>query len=123
MEKNKLATLSVIVIILLLAGGIIVMKNFTGGTIQDTPSEKVAKWIGEHSVLYVQTGCVHCEEQEDLFGINVRYLNILDGIKEENRQKFIDAGIEATPTWVINGEKYVGVKTIEELKELTGYQD
>jgi glutaredoxin len=123
MEKEKIITFGVIFIILAIAGGIIFFNNFNGGTIQDTPAEEVAKWIGDHSILYVQTGCVHCVEQEELFGVNVRYLNTLDGIKEENRQKFIDAGIEGTPTWVIDGKKYVGVKTIEELKELTGYQD
>lgn len=123
MEKSKLVTISVVIIVLLLAGGIIYFKNFQGSTIADIPSEKVARWIGEHSVLYGQTGCIHCKIQEDLFGENVRYLNIIDGIKEENRQKFIDAGIEGTPTWVINGQKYVGVQSIEKLKTLTGYQD
>lgn len=121
--NQKLITLSVIAVILLVAGGIIYFNNFQGSTIQDIPSEEVAKWIGEHSVLYVQTGCSHCKVQEDLFGENVKYLNILDGIKPENRQKFIDAGIEVTPTWVINNQKYIGVQSVEKLKELTGYQD
>lgn len=123
MEKNKLITASVVIFILIIAGGIIYFKNFQSSTIQDTPSEKVAKYIGEHSVLYVQTGCIHCKEQEDLFGINIRYLNIIDGAKEENRQKFIDEGINEVPTWIINKQKYVGVQSIEKLKELTGYQD
>jgi glutaredoxin len=121
--NQKLVTVSVVIIMLVIAGGIIFFKNFQGSTIEDTPSEKVAKWIGDHSILYVQAGCVHCKEQEDLFGGNVKYLTILDGIKPENRQKFIDAGIEGTPTWIINNQKYVGVQSIEKLKELTGYQD
>ncbi len=123
MEKNKLATVAVVGIILVIAGAIIFFQNFNGDTIQNTPAEKTAKWIGEHSVLYVQTGCSHCVEQEELFGVNVRFLTIVDCIKEENRQACILAGIEATPTWIIDGEKYVGVKTIEELKELTGYSE
>ena len=121
MEKGKLATIGFIVLILLIVGTVVYSKN-TGQAIKDIPSESVAKWIGEHSVLYVQTGCSHCKEQEDLFGNNVKYINIIDGIKEENRQKFIDAEIEYTPTWVINGQKYVGVQSIEKLKEITGYQ-
>ncbi len=122
MGKGRLSTIGVIVLILAVAGAIIFFKN-TGFTIKDTPSEEVAKYIGEHSVLYTQTGCVHCKEQEDLFGVNVKYLTIVDYFSEGGEQKFIDAGIEATPTWIINGQKYVGKKTIEELKELTGYQD
>jgi len=121
--KNRLSTISVVVIILLLAGGIIYFKNFQSAAIRDMPSEEVAKWIGEHSVLYVQTGCSHCVEQENLFGIEVKYLNIIDCLEEGNIQKCIDAGIEATPTWIINNQKYEGVQSIEKLKELTGYQD
>ncbi len=118
--NNKTATIAVIAIVLVIAGAVIYFKNFQGSTIQDLPSESIAKWIGAHSVLYVQTGCSHCRDQEALFGDNVKYLSIID---EKDMQKFIDEGIEATPTWVINGQKYVGVQSIEKLKELTGYQD
>ena len=120
MRKEKLITISVVVLILLVAGGVIFFKN-TSFTVKDTPSEEVARYIGEHSVLYVLPTCSHCKDQEDLFGVNVKYLNIIDCSNIENRQKCIDAGIINVPTWIINGEKYVGKKTIEELKELTGY--
>lgn len=121
MRKENLITLSVVIIILFIAGAIIYSKNI-GFTVKDLPSEEIARWIGEHSVLYARATCSHCREQEDLFGANVKYLNILDGDKEENWKKFIDAGINQVPTWVINGQKYVGVQSIEKLKELTGYQ-
>jgi len=124
MNKNRIVTISIIVLILLVAGGIIYFKNFTGASIQDIPSVEVAKWIGENSVLYVQTGCSHCTTQENLFGENVKYLTIIDCItSEENKQMCISAGIEGTPTWIIEGKKYSGVQSIEELKKLTGYQD
>lgn len=121
MQKEKLVTFGIVVVILLLAGGMLYFKNFGGGVVQDTPAESVAKWIGSHSILYVQTGCVHCEEQEDLFGINVRYLNIVNCL--ENPQECNDAEIVKTPTWIIDGQKYEGVQSIEKLKELTNYQD
>ena len=122
MRKEKLITVGIIVFILLVAGGVIYLKS-TSFSIKDFPAEEVAKYIGEHSTLYVQTGCIHCKEQEDLFGSNVKYLNIIDCISSsENIQACIDAGIESTPTWIINGEKYVGILSIEKLKELTGYQ-
>jgi len=123
MGKEKLITTGVVVLILLIASGVIFFKN-TSFTVKDFPSEEVAKYIGEHSVLYVLPTCSHCKDQEDLFGANVKYLNIVDCSKIENRQKCIDAlGIGGRfPTWIINGVKYEGKKTIEELKELTGYQ-
>lgn len=122
MRKEKLITIGVVIVMLLVAGGVIFFKN-TGSTVKDIPSEQVARYIGENSVLYVQTGCIHCKEQEDLFGVNVKYLNIIDCFESENTQTCINLGIQATPTWIIKGEKYVGKKTIEELKELTRYTE
>jgi len=118
MKVNK-ATIGIFILILLIAGAVIYSKSTGLATQNIIPSEEVAKWIGNHSVMYSQTGCIHCKEQLDLFGDNAKYLNIID---EKDMQKFIDAGITATPTWIINGQKYVGKKTIEELKELTGYK-
>jgi glutaredoxin len=82
----------------------------------DYVNEVDAKFIGNNSVLYIITGCSHCLKQEELFGDNVKYLNIVNCIKEENKQECIDSNIRATPTWIINGEKYVGYKTLKELK-------
>jgi len=120
MEKSKFATIITIILVLALVGGIIYFQN-QGFAIQDIPSEKVAKWIGEHSVLYIQAGCSHCVDQENLFGENVKFLTTVDCLEET--QKCIDDEIEGTPTWIIDNQKYVGVQSIEKLKELTGYQD
>ena len=81
----------------------------------DTPVE-IAKCIGENSVLYVQFGCPPCGIQEEMFGENYQYLNIIDCFYE--REKCSE--IEATPTWIIKNQKYRGVQSIEKLKELTG---
>jgi hypothetical protein len=116
MKKEKAVTAGIIILVLLIAGMIIYSKNSSNIAV---PSEQVARYIGEHSVLYVQTGCSHCKDQEDLFGENVKYLNMIDCL--QNTSACISAGIEATPTWVINREKYVGVQSIEKLKELTNY--
>ncbi len=117
---NTLVTILVVLIVAAIAFFVIYGK-MGGNVVEPTPAE-VAKYIGEHAVLYVQTGCIHCKEQEDLFGENVRYLNIIDCFEEGNMQICINEEIERTPTWVINGEKYEGVQTIEKLKELTGYK-
>ncbi len=117
----KLATIFTVALVLLIAGAVILFKgNLTGLGVKDIPSEQVARYIGEHAVLYVQTGCIHCKEQEDLFGDNVKYLTIIDCLKDT--QVCINLGIEGTPTWIINNQKYAGVQSIERLKELTGYQ-
>jgi hypothetical protein len=79
-------------------------------------NEETAKCIGENSVLYVQFGCPHCEDQEAIFGDNKDYLETIDCFY--NRE--LCTNITATPTWEINGQLYVGVQSIDTLKQLTG---
>jgi hypothetical protein len=116
MKKEKLITTGIIIFVLLIAGLVIYFKN------NSTPqtSVEVAKCVGQNSLLYVQAGCSHCKDQEDLFGNNTQYLNMIDCIQQDSRSKCITAGIRGTPTWIIKNQSYEGVQTIEKLKELTG---
>ena len=116
MKRDKLITIGIIILILVIAAGIIYWKNNPPSQTTDD----LAKCIGQNSLLYVQTGCSHCADQEALFGDSVKYLNMIDCINPENQQKCIDAGIQGTPTWIINNQSYIGVQTIAKLKELTG---
>lgn len=87
-----------------------------------TVSADAAQYIGNHSIVYVQAGCVHCKDQEDLFGNNWKYINSLDCIASQtNTQICINENITGTPTWVINGKQYVGEQSIQTLENLTGY--
>ncbi|MBS3076313.1 hypothetical protein J4481_01060, partial [Candidatus Pacearchaeota archaeon] len=81
----------------------------------ETP-EEIVKCIGENSVLYVQLGCSHCKTQEDMFGKNLKYLEIIDCWFEKEKCE----NISGTPTWKIKGEYYKGVQSIKKLQELTG---
>ena len=88
-------------------------QNKTTGAVV---SEDIAKCIGQNSILYVQSGCPHCEKQLELFGDNKKYLNIIDCIDSPEKCQ----NIIGVPTWIINGKQYSGVQSIEKLKELTG---
>jgi 2-hydroxychromene-2-carboxylate isomerase len=116
MKKEKAITIGAVILIILIAGVVIYMK---GNSAPQTSTE-IVQCIGKNSILYVQTGCSHCKDQEDLFGNNTQYLNMIDCIQIDQRQKCIDAGIRGTPTWIIKNQSYVGVQTIEKLKQLTG---
>ncbi|MEK6917788.1 MAG: hypothetical protein AABW51_02465 [Nanoarchaeota archaeon] len=99
--------------------GILVVVGF-GIFIMTRPStpvttEEVAKCIGENSILYVQLGCSHCKVQEDMFGNNSVYLNKIDCFYERDKC----ADIQGTPTWLVNGQKYEGVQSIEILRNIT----
>ena len=108
MKKSSILTIIIIIAVIIFAYFLINKPN------PETP-EEVAKCIGEKSILYVQLGCRACKIQEDLFGENYQYLNKIDCFYERDKC----SETEATPTWIINGEKYVGVQTIEKLKTLT----
>jgi uncharacterized protein YxeA len=107
--KKSLITILVILGVIIFAGIILIKSN---GNIE----QQLAKCIGENSELYVQLGCNACGTQTDKFGENKKYLNVIDCWEE--REKC--SGIEYTPTWIIEGEKYIGVYSIDKLKELTG---
>ena len=111
MKKNNWITFLIIIAVIILA--IFLMKKPSPKT-----DEETTKCIGENSEFYVRLGCTHCENQKDMFGEYVSYLKPIDCFYE--REICTQKGIEATPTWIINGEKIVGTQSIEKLKELTG---
>ena len=115
MKKSVERFITALVIIAILIFSIFIILNKPVQAQSD-----VAKCIGQNSLLYTQTGCSHCKDQEDLFGNNTQYLNIIDCLQDNNMQKCISANIEGTPTWIIKNQSYVGVQTIQRLKELTG---
>ena len=81
-------------------------------------SVDVAKCIGSNSQLYVQLGCHFCAEQEQIFGDSWKYLNVTDCYY--NASLCNSLNIQGTPTWIVNGTKYLGVQSIDKLKQLTG---
>lgn len=112
MKKNNGATLIIIIAVLVFAF-IVLDKPKPPVT-----TEEISKCIGKNSVLYVQLGCSHCKEQEDMFGNNTQYLTKVDCFFE--REKCKEKEITATPSWIIKGQKYKGVQEIEILRNLTG---
>jgi len=108
MKKSQIITILIIV-------AVIIFYLLIKSPSQNTDAE-TAKCIGENSVLYIQLGCHACEIQEEMFGTNYKHLRVVDCFYEQDKC----FGITATPTWLIDGEKYLGVQSIEKLKELTG---
>jgi hypothetical protein len=113
-RKSAYITWGVILVVIILAITLIYLKS-VGGISQES-----ARCIGENSVLYVQTGCHACKTQEELFGESFQELTVVNCYEVENRAKCIEVGISYTPTWIINNQEYIGVKSIDKLKNLTG---
>lgn len=103
-------------IIILIILGVIILSIIVVSKRGNNVSEETARCIGQNSELYTQLGCHACKIQEEMFGKNYQYLNVIDCWFERDKC----AGVRYTPTWMINGEKYRGVQSVEKLKELTG---
>jgi hypothetical protein len=112
MKSKTKSTITTILIILVIA--LIAIFALTKKPAET--DEELTKCIGSKAILYTQLGCHACEAQEELFGENYQYLNVIDCWYERDKC----GEIEYTPTWIINNEKVVGVQTIDKLKELTG---
>ena len=70
--------------------------------------------------------CPHCHEQKELFGkeayTEITHFDCAEPGKDSQTKICADAGIKSYPTWEINGKLDPGVKTLQELADLTGYQ-
>ena len=109
MNKSFIITFLIILVVIIFS--IIILTRNP----QEIPKD-VVQCIGKNSVLYVKNGCSACITQENMFGKNYEYLNVVDCF--DNIDKC--ANITAIPTWIIDGEKYVGLQSIDKLKEATG---
>ena len=70
--------------------------------------------------------CPHCYEQKQLFGKpayqELPYIECTPDGKNGQPKVCKDAGVKFFPSWKINGELTSGVKTLDELADLTNYQ-
>ncbi|MDO8467419.1 MAG: thioredoxin domain-containing protein [Nanoarchaeota archaeon] len=114
MKMSKSTTTTLIIIIVIIAF-VIYIKNQTPVSSVD---KATAQCIGERSVVYSQLGCIHCVNQKELFGDSWIYIN--EVVCNSNLTECQNAGITGTPTWIINGQKYSGEQSIEQLKQFTG---
>ena len=87
----------------------------------------LAKFLKNNGVVkYSAYWCPNCLDQSELFGKEAyKELNVVecarDG-KNSQTQLCIDKKIEGFPSWEINGKIIIGVQTLKELSELTGFK-
>jgi hypothetical protein len=112
--KNKIIGLIVLVVIAALI--VVVVANYWFPDVGH--DEGVMKCIGQNSVLYASKICRHCAQQKQILGDYLDLFNVVECT--ENQQACVDAGVEYVPTWVINGERHVGVFEIDELRDFAG---
>ncbi len=90
-------------------------------------SIELAKYLKDNGVVkYSAYWCPNCLDQSELFGKEAyKELNVVecasDG-KNSQTQLCINKKIEGFPSWEINGKIIIGVQTLKELSELTGFK-
>ena len=92
------------------------------------PSTSRQKDLARHlklkgAVVYGAWWCPHCNSQKELFGVEaIELLPYVECDKDDaGRQRCQQAQIRAYPTWDLNGERRLGVLSLEELEQWSGY--
>lgn len=76
------------------------------------------------STMYGAYWCPHCADQKAMFGEAIDLVPYVECAADgENAQPELCSAknIQAYPTWEIDGQLYPGVKSLEDLAQLSGY--
>jgi len=132
--RNNWLSLSMLVLIIVWLGwyGInktdqsLLNENSLPVITQDTTA--LAKYLTDKGFkLYGTFWCSHCQDQKDMFGDAIKYINYIECSKPDgNSQTEVcaDAGIKLYPTWEFpDGQKVPGVMTIDNLIKISGYSN
>ena len=90
----------------------------TGYIIGEDSDKELAKCLTEKGIkLYTVANCNFCEKQKKLFGNEaLKYLNYV-----ECSENFLECSkLKSVPAWKINGEINYGLKSLDELRALSG---
>ena len=106
--------------------------DVAGVTTQDSSSDPVwieglAKALTEKgAVMYGAYWCSHCNNQKEMFGEAVKYIDYVEcdpSGPDANPDECKANNIEGYPTWVYQGEKFSGERSLEKLAEMIGYNE
>jgi glutaredoxin len=119
MKKNILKNpLLYIVLVFVLIGTFYGYKTIIGRVIDtENNMDSFAQCLSKKgAVMYGTETCPYCVKQKNLFGDSFIYVNYIDC--QKNPQECV--GLSGVPTWKINGKLYPGLKSLEQLSELSG---
>ena len=112
----KTKEITVIVFLVIVVLGMILFINYVKAN--GDSDEKTMKCIAEKSQIVVSKTCSACAYQKEILGGYAEYFELIDF--SEHPEIIEQYSITGVPTWIINNQAYPKVKSIEQLKELTG---
>ncbi|HEX6172590.1 MAG TPA: vitamin K epoxide reductase family protein [Candidatus Binatia bacterium] len=112
---------------------IIVLHLHYSGYIGKTagPEDPWIRGLVEHlaktdAKFYGASWCPHCTEQKELFGPSSSRVPYIEcspgGPRAPQAQACNDAGIKSYPTWIINGQRYSGIQSLDSLAQYSDYK-
>ena len=113
-SNKKAVMILVIIAIIAIVTFIYYLKNGN----ENGVTEKEIKCIASKSTLFVSKTCGVCAEQKRILEEYIDDFEIIECTS--NIEICRENEITRVPTWRINGENHLGLKTIKKLKELTG---
>ena len=125
--KRKLFLLILFLIALPLQSNHLTNKELVITSESSKKAIRIANHLNQNGVIkYSAYWCPKCLEQAEFFGKKAyKKLSVIecatDG-KNSKTELCIEKGIKGFPSWEINGEIFLGVKTLEQLSELTNFE-
>lgn len=112
---------------------IIVLHLHYSGYIGKTagPEDPWVRGLVEHlaktdAKFYGASWCPHCTEQKELFGPSSSRVPYIEcspgGPRAPQAQSCNEAGIKSYPTWIINGQRYSGIQSLDSLAQYSNYK-
>jgi len=118
MEKKTKLLMTFSILIIMVAGLYVATDWFSKvtGFFTEDETQKLASCLNERGTeFYTSNYCADCNQQLKVFGSSINQVRTRDCGKEmENCPN-----IRSIPAWYINGEINYGVKTIDELREIS----
>lgn len=108
--------LAIAIGIILVLATMFIIKNIIGKNASSEKEDDFFKCLSQRTTLYMNPGCSYCINQEKILGENIKSIKIIDCSKDYGKC----SQIRGTPTWIINGNQEIGVKTLDQLKALSG---
>lgn len=118
--KQKIRVLVTFIFIIILVVGLYTFTNWfsliTGYLKGEDEAMKLATCMSQKGAeFYTNDFCADCEKQEKLFGKSFSLIRQIDcGREKENCPN-----IREIPAWYIDKNIYYGLKTIDELKDIS----
>jgi uncharacterized membrane protein/glutaredoxin len=97
----------------------------------EAPEDPWIRGLAEHlstvdAKFYGASWCPHCAEQKEMFGSSNKRLPYVEcspgGGDAPQAPICKEKDIKSYPTWIINGERYTGTQSLEQLAQYTHYQ-